>query len=341
MYLDHNATSPMGPDVQRAVCAAMNNAWANPSSPHRQGQAASVMVEKSRRIIAERMGVPPKAVFFTSGATEGNAWVLSGRRCPVVASAIEHPSVLAWADETIPVDADGVIDLGQLDARLSRGEALVSVMAANNETGVLQPIAAIEALCTKHGARFHCDATQCFGRLNRPVAADFVTVSAHKLGGPRGVGALIGAAPSKPLLLGGKQERGQRAGTLNVPGIVGFGAAVEANADWSGVEREKLEAFCVSRGGRVIGVGTDRLPNTLSVVFDTPGDVLVPILDLAGISASTGSACASGASQGSHVLAAMGIEGTPVRFSFGPGAKARPAIDALGRALDQADVACV
>jgi cysteine desulfurase len=341
MYLDHNATSPMGADVQRAVSTAMTTAWANPSSPHRQGQMASVMVEKSRRIIAERMNVHPKTVFFTSGATEGNAWVLSGSPSPVVSSAVEHPSVLAWADETIPVDANGVIDLDCLDARLSQGEALVSVMAANNETGVLQPIAAIAAVCRKHGARFHCDATQCFGRVNGPVDADFVTVSAHKLGGPRGVGAMIGTAPPKPLLLGGKQERGQRAGTLNVPGIVGFGVAVETEADWSGDEREKLEAFCVSRGGRVVGGGADRLPNTLSVLFGIPGDVLVPILDLAGVSASTGSACASGASQGSHVLAAMGIEGIPIRFSFGPGARARPAIDALGRALDQVDGACV
>jgi len=341
MYLDHNATSPMSPRVQEAMSEAMRHAWANPSSPHVLGQAACAQVEHSRRIIGDQLGVPAKWVYFTSGATEGNAWVLSGSAHPVVASAVEHPSVLAWSDEHIAVNEGGVVDLADLETRLEAGPALVSVMAANNETGILQPIEEVAEICAKHGALFHCDATQAFGRYPAPIKADFITVSAHKFGGPRGVGAMIAKTPPRALLQGGKQERGARAGTLNAPAIIGFAEAIQEHRCWTSGERDKLEAFCVKRGGRIIGKDHDRLPNTFAVLFDIPGDLLVTALDLNGIQASTGSACASGSTATSHVLEACGITGIPVRFSFGPESLAGPAIDALGQALDNMVETCV
>ena len=341
MYLDHNATSPMPDTVRDAVLDAMSHAWANPSSPHALGQETAARVQRCRQTIADALDVKPKTVFFTSGATEGNAWVLSQADAPVVTSATEHPSVLDWSNETIPVHASGVINLSALEERLKAGPALVSVMAANNETGVVQPIDEIYSLCQLHGARFHCDATQVFGRYRQTIRADLVTVSAHKFGGPRGVGALITAHPPAGILRGGKQERGHRAGTLNVPGIIGFAAALETERDWGNTERDQLEAFCASRGAAVNGKDADRLPNTLSVLFDHPGDLIVAALDLHGVYASTGSACSSGSSQRSHVMAEMGIQGTPVRFSFGPDAAAQPAIDALKTVLNQLEGTCV
>jgi len=341
MYLDHNATSPMPQAVQDAVFSAMSHAWANPGSPHALGQASAAQVQRSRQTIAEALGVPPKQVFFTSGATEGNAWVLSQKAMPVVASATEHPSVLDWSSEVIAVNESGLIDLQALEARLKSGPALVSVMAANNETGVMQPIEAVYDICQRHDAPFHCDATQVFGRIGTPVCADYITVSAHKFGGPRGVGALITSQPPSGILKGGKQERGHRAGTLNVPGIVGFAAALSAGQQWTSDERDKLEAFCKDAGGKIIGERADRLPNTLSVLFSHPGDLIIAALDLHGVYASTGSACSSGSSQTSHVLSEMGIDGTPVRFSFGPGSTAQPAIQALTTVLSQLEGACV
>ena len=341
MYLDHNATAPMPSPVQRAVSDAMSVAWANPSSPHRLGQAAAALVQRCRQVVAERAHVHAKAVFFTSGATEANAWVLSRSHLPVVTASTEHPSVLDWATETVSVDSDGIVDLAELDLTLRKRPALVSVMAANNETGVMQPLDEIRAICDRHSAKFHCDATQTFGRIECPIPADFITVSAHKFGGPRGIGALISPEPPEAILRGGKQERGQRAGTLNVPGIAGFAAALEHDAQWDTGERDTLEAFCESVGGRIVGRNAARLPNTTSVVFGQPGDLLVAALDLHGVYASTGSACSSGSSQRSHVLDAMGIEGTPVRFSLGPESVAQPAIDALSAILEHMDAPCV
>jgi cysteine desulfurase len=340
MYYDHNATSPMPPSVQKAVSDAMADCWANPSSPHRMGQSAAMAVQRARTAIAARLGVLPKHVFFTSGATEANAWLLASATAPVLASSTEHPSVLAWANELIPVDQRGLVDLNWLKGRLEEGPALVSVMAANNETGVIQPVSEIHAMCNNFDVPLHCDATQWLGRMTEPVSADWITISAHKFGGPRGVGALVGAPPDLSLLRGGSQERGHRAGTLNVPGIVGFGAAVEAAGSTSGRERDRLEGFCVERGGVVVGSGAERLPNTLCVLFDHPGDMLVAALDLEGVFASTGSACSSGSAQESHVLQAMGISGVPVRFSFGPDTSATPAMEALDRVLTRMGESC-
>lgn len=341
MYLDHNATSPMPEPVRTAVTDAMSTAWANPSSPHALGQAAAAQVQRCRNIIAERLGVRAKDVFFTSGATEANAWVLGRSDQPVVAASTEHPSVLEWSQETVPVSEFGLLELDVLEERLSTGSALVSVMAANNETGVRQPVEEIGRLCRQYGAAFHCDATQVFGRMNEVIKADFLTVSAHKFGGPRGVGALVTRTPPPGMLRGGQQERGHRAGTLNVPGIIGFAEALQCDRRWDSTERDKLEVFCIEQGARIVGSGTKRLPNTLSVLFGHPGDLLVAALDLHGVFASTGSACSSGSSQSSHVLDAMGLHGTPVRFSFGPESEAQPAIDALVKVLKQLEGACV
>lgn len=340
MYCDHNATSPMSAAVKAAVGTAMETAWANPGSPHRLGQNSAVQVEKARHSIGALMGVASKHVFFTSGATEANAWVLSSAAERVIVSAVEHPSVLAWADETVSVDAEGLIDLDELEERLKLGPAVVSVMAANNETGVLQPICEVADLCAQYGAHFHCDATQVPGRMKVDINAHWITVSAHKMGGPRGVGALITSNPPQPLLRGGEQERGQRAGTLNVPGIVGFGQAVRELGLVSATERDKLEAFCESAGAKILGKTAPRLPNTVSALFNAPGDLIVAALDLRGVHASTGSACSSGSHQASHVLTAMGLSGTPVRFSFGHDTKAEPIIASLEAVLKEMEAVC-
>ena len=340
MYFDHNATSPMSDSVRAAVTHAMGHQWANPSSPHRLGQDAAVKVEMARRAIALRLAVPPKAVFFTSGATEANAWALHQRENPVIASAVEHPSVLEWADELIGVDDQGIIDLDALRRRLEKGPGVVCVMAANNETGTIQPVEEVGRLCSESGSWFHCDATQWVGRMDGVIQADSITISAHKLGGPRGVGALVTLNPPEPLLKGGAQERGQRAGTLNVPGIIGFGQAISECAGFSSTQRDLLEAFCISRGATIIGDGAPRLPNTCLALFDVPGDLIVAAMDLEGLCASTGSACSSGSSQASPVLSAMGVEGVPVRFSLGHDSLAGEAISVLAGVLDRMETPC-
>lgn len=334
LYFDHNATAPLHPDAREAMIAALSAA--NPFSPHAAGRAAAMIVDRARSDVAALVGCDPRAVVFTSGATEANAWALGHRSVPVLTSATEHPSVLAWSTETIPVDANGVVDLGWLSARLARGwpsGGVVSVMAANNETGVLQPIAAIAGLVRAAGGVFHCDATQLPGRLPVTLDADLITLSAHKFGGPKGVGALIVKTAVEPLLRGGPQERGLRAGTHNVAAIAGMGAAARACGVMDPQRRDQLAALCGSLGGMVLGGGAQRLPNTLSVLFSTPGDLIVMALDLEGVCASTGSACSSGSAQPSHVVEAMGMSGTPVRLSFGPQTDIDPLLPILRRVL--------
>ncbi|MEL6346851.1 MAG: cysteine desulfurase family protein [Myxococcota bacterium] len=334
LYFDHNATAPILPAARDAMIMALDAA--NPFSPHAAGREAAMMIDRARRSVAGLADVDPRTVIFTSGATEANAWALGHRDGPVLTSAIEHPSALAWASETIPVDDNGVIDLDWLSRRLSAGwpeGGVVSVMAANNETGVLQPVGAVAALVRAVGGVFHCDATQIPGRLPMAIDADLLTLSAHKFGGPKGVGALIVKTGVAPLLRGGPQERGLRAGTHNVPGIVGMGAAALACGEMAPQRRDALVALCRSLGGEVLGEGAPRLPNTLSVLFNAPGDLIVMALDLEGVSASTGSACSSGSAQPSHVLAAMGKSGTPVRLSFGPQTDIEPLKPILARVI--------
>lgn len=312
IYLDHNATTPIRPEAADAVLAAMR-AHGNASSVHTAGRAARAMVESARTSVAALVGVEPKQVIFTSGATEANNAVLKSFSGKILVSGIEHPSVLEAAPnaERIPVGTDGIVDLHALE-RMMDGAALISVMMVNNETGVIQPIEQIAALAKSKGVRMHCDAVQALGRIPIAMNVDYLTVSAHKMGGPQGVGALIVApgAPPVKLIHGGGQERRARAGTENVAGIAGFGVAAKAaNSE----EFQKLASLRniieqTIPGITVFGQSSARVANT--TCFALPGvlaDTQLMALDLAGICVSSGSACSSGSVKPSHVLEAMGI----------------------------------
>jgi cysteine desulfurase len=336
-YLDYNATAPVRPEAAEAVTAALSQTG-NPSSVHQAGRAARRLLERARESVAALVGAPPGSVIFTSGGTEANNQALqsvSGRK---LVSAIEHDSVLAAVPEAvrIPVDEHGVIELDKLPCQLETVRpALVSVMLANNETGVLQPVREVVACARRHGALVHCDAVQAAGKIPIDVndlGADFITLSAHKFGGPQGVGALVlgPAVELRALLAGGAQERRWRPGTENLPGIVGFGRACElaiADVDWParvGALRDRLEAQvrAIAPGARVLGAGARRLANTSCLTMPGVSNQIQLIeLDLAGIAVSAGSACSSGKMGPSHVLAAMGLEPedaqTAIRISLG------------------------
>jgi cysteine desulfurase len=342
-YLDHNATSPIRPDVRDAVMAALD-VTGNPSSVHGFGRAARRVVEDARASVAALVGVIAARVVFTSGGTEANTAALraTGRR-RVLVSAIEHDSVLETVPdaERVPVTAAGVIDLEALDRMLASGDgpALVSVMMVNNETGVVQPVANAAAIVHRHGGLLHCDAVQAAGRLDLDtdaLAIDLMTLSAHKLGGPQGVGALItreGLAIS-PVLRGGGQEQRRRAGTENVAGLAGFGAAARLALGNPG-ERERLAglrdrlesralqaAEAVGARATVHGRHAARVANTSCLSL--PGassETQLMAFDLAGVAVSAGSACSSGKVKPSHVLTAMGVAadeaGSAIRVSLG------------------------
>ena len=339
-YLDHNATTPLRPESVEAVSHALSE-WGNPSSVHSHGRAARRIVEHARRQVAGLAGVNPATVAFTSGGTEANNLALRGcGRSRILVSAVEHPSVLEATDniETIPVDADGVVDLDALQAMLRDGEkAVVSIMLANNETGVVQPVTRAAAIAHEAGALVHCDAVQGAGKLSLDYGAlgvDMLTLSAHKICGPKGAGALIVAdhVQLAPILLGGGQERGRRNGTENVPGIAGFGAAAElaavevSSAGNLAALRDMLEERVLAEipGARIIAGRADRLPNTSCIAL--PGilaETQIMALDLAGFSVSAGSACSSGKVKASRVLRAMGLEddiaACAIRVSLGHG----------------------
>ncbi|MEO0034023.1 MAG: hypothetical protein RLZZ501_46 [Pseudomonadota bacterium] len=345
VYLDYNAGAPLRPEVAAAIAAG----WAapgNPSAAHGPGRAARARIEAARAEVAALAGADPAGVIFTSGGTEANAALLAGLAAPrLLLSAIEHPSLAVAAaargGEEIAVGPDGVIDLADLDRRLAADPrpALVSVMLANNETGVIQPVAEAARLVHARGGWLHCDAAQAAGRIPLALdalAADFLTLSAHKMGGPPGIGALVLADPSRQLaslLLGGGQESGRRAGTENLPGIVGFGAASALVGDdltpdgptsRVGALRDRLEDLALARvpAARVIGAGAPRLGNTACLALPgLAGATQVMALDLAGIAVSSGPACASGRQRSSRVLAAMGlpdtVAGSAIRVSLG------------------------
>jgi cysteine desulfurase len=336
-YLDYNASAPVRPEVALAMAAALSRTG-NPSSVHRAGREARALLENARATVAALVGAPPEAVVFTSGGTEANNQALQSVGGRKLVSAIEHDSVLAAAPDgpRIPVDEHGVIDLERLGEQLGTVRpALVSVMLANNETGVLQPVRDVVACARRYGALVHCDAVQAAGKILVDVnslGADFVSLSAHKLGGPQGVGALVLGPGVEPAALhhGGAQERRWRPGTENLPGIVGFGRACElaaADQDWPqrvGALRDRLEAgiAAMAPGARVLGAGAARLANTSCLTMPGVGNQTQLIdLDLAGIAVSAGSACSSGKVGRSHVLAAMGVEAgeaqTAIRVSLG------------------------
>ncbi|UCH73204.1 MAG: cysteine desulfurase [Rhodospirillales bacterium] len=339
-YLDHNATTPLRPQAARAMARAFAQ-LGNPSSVHSCGRAARRIVEDARRRVAALVAVSPDSVVFTSGGTEANNLALCGAgRRRILASAIEHPSVLDAAAEveTIPVHDSGQVDLDALQAILGDGrDAIVSVMLANNETGVIQPVSRAAELAHQVGALFHCDCVQGVGRVPLDFAglrADLLTLSAHKMGGPTGVGALIVAedVALSPAIRGGGQERGRRSGTENLPGIAGFAAAAEAAATTlETVEnlaalRDRMESEVLQRisGARVVGANVPRLANTSCIAL--PGvaaETQVMAMDLAGFAVSAGAACSSGKVRASHVLQAMGLQddiaGCAIRISLGAG----------------------
>ena len=355
IYLDWNATAPLRPAARAAMLAALDQ-LGNPSSVHAEGRAARHLVETAREQVAALVGADARNVIFTSGGTEANALALTpaierpGHKEPfarLLVSAIEHPSVRGGGRfahdsvEEIAVTDDGIVDLADLGRRLGepgRGPALVSIMHANNETGVLQPIAAAADLVHAAGGLLHVDAVQTAGRFPcdiRALKADLMTISSHKIGGPQGAGALVKASEAlhfaDPLLKGGGQERGTRAGTENVAAIAGFGAAAREAAEGRAAEgervgglRERLEAGLreIAAETVVFGASVERLANT--TLFAVPGqkaETALIGLDLAGIAASSGSACSSGKVTASHVLQAMrvapGLAAGAVRLSLG------------------------
>ncbi|MEC7983614.1 MAG: cysteine desulfurase family protein [Myxococcota bacterium] len=345
LYCDYNATTPMRKEVFNAVVDAMKRFWGNSFSPHSLGRESGIAVENAREKVAKLVSCPARSVRFTSGATESNSWLLSHyqrREKRIMVSAVEHPSVLQYGDCQLSTDENGVIRLELLERELNTGTVgIVSVMAANNETGVIQPIQEIFQCCQRYGVPFHCDASQIYSKISMPVAADFITLSAHKFGGPKGVGALVLNREIDALLQGGPQERGSRAGTHNIPAIVGMGVAASLCETPYRFDTLPLEKQICKLGGRVLGSNVNRLPNTVSALFSTPGDLVVFALDLRGVQASTGSACSSGASQDSHVLRAMGEAGTPVRFSLGPDTDIVTLCDILEDVLTSMEAECV
>jgi cysteine desulfurase len=358
VYLDWNATTPLRAEARAAMAAAWD-LTGNPSSVHAEGRQARRLVEEARSAVAGAVGAGPRNVVFTSGGTEANAVALApGLRAasgqPVqrlVVSAIEHASVLAGgrfareAISTVGVTSSGVVDLDHLRGVLATSPpALVSVMAANNETGALQPVFEVAEIVHAAGGLLHVDAIQALGKIPfdiNAVGADMVTLSAHKIGGPKGVGALVlaeGLAGLEPLLRGGGQELGRRAGTENVAGIAGFGAAVKVATAARISDAARLESLRnrLENGLRqapdtlVFSADVPRLPNT--TLFTVPGlkaETAVIGFDLAGIAVSSGSACSSGKVQPSHVLEAMG---------FGPKLAQGAVRLSLGWSTQEADI---
>ena len=330
LYLDANATEPLRPEARAAMLAAADTAG-NPSSVHAAGRAARRILEDAREVLATRFGARSADIVFTSGGTEANALAIhalgTGRR--VIVGATEHDAVRSAAPDAavLPVDGDGVADLGVLATLLADGlPSLVCLMWANNETGVVQPIAEAATICRHHDALLHVDAVQAAGRI--PVELGSVhslAISSHKLGGPPGAGALL-LAPEvtgiSPMIRGGGQERGRRGGTHALPAIAGFAAAghVSGAADGIATLRDAVECAAIASGATVCGSGAPRLPNTTCLALaGIRADAQVIALDLEGICVSAGAACSSGKVAVSHVLTAMGLgalAGQAIRVSL-------------------------
>jgi cysteine desulfurase len=350
IYLDHNATTPLDARVLEAMVPLLREGFGNASSLHWFGQRARAAVDAARGEVAALIGAAPAEVVFTSGGTEADNLALRGvaaaarpPRRKVLYSAVEHHAIVhtarALAEEGVPVapirvTADGVLDLADLRQKADEETALVAVMLANNETGLLQPLGEVVRVCHERGILVHCDAVQAAGKVPvdvRALGVDLLALSAHKIYGPQGVGALYvrRGTRMKALLRGGAQERNRRAGTENVAGAAGFGrAAALAAADLSAEAprlaalRDRLEARLLEiPGARRNGEGP-RVPNTLNVSFEhVEAESLLLALDLQGLAVSTGAACAAGSVEPSHVLRAMGllprrVQGS-VRFSLG------------------------
>lgn len=352
-YLDHAATTPVRAEAAAAMAACMGECFGNPASLHQAGQRARRVVESARLALATHLGCDPEEIVFTSGGTESDNLALRGvvstarGRRHIVTTEIEHSAVLSCCEglaaegveiTRVPVEPTGAVRVEAVLAAVRPDTALVSVMLANNETGVIQPVHEIARGLRDRGGLFHTDAVQALGKTPvnvNELGVDLLSVSAHKIGGPKGVGALYVRKGTRlaPILRGGHQERDLRAGTENVPGIAGFGAAVEAAAremgEWPrrlAEMRDRLEGAIMSGvPDAVVNGGTvPRLPQISNVGFaGIEGEALLLALDVQGITVSTGSACRSGAPEGSHVLKAMGVPAATargsVRFSLGLG----------------------
>ncbi len=376
IYLDHAATTPVTPEVLEALQPLFGGeGFGNPSSPHRYGRTARAAVEHARRQVAEAVGAEPETVFFTSGGTEANNLAVVGaalaareRGAPlrVAVSAIEHKSVhgaahfvedLGGEVVLIPVTPSGVVALEALDEALAREVAIVSIMAVNNETGIVQDVAALSARCTAAGVPFHSDAVQALGKLDIDLdtwSCASIAVSGHKVGAPKGAGALIlrDRSTIRPLVRGGGQQHGVRPGTENVIGLVGLGVAAEQSVRTMAEHGEALASLRDAFEGAVTtaipdvvihGREAERAPHiSLLSVPGTDSEAMLMQLDLAGIACSSGSACTTGAVEPSHVLRAMdvprGLGIAALRFSFGAGNAERDveaATDALVAATER------
>jgi len=354
-YFDHNATTPLAPEALTAMSRALAEDFGNPSSVHQYGQRAKGLLDEARTAVAGLIGADPGEIVFTGSGTEADnlavrgaaeALETAGKR-HLITSAFEHEAVLntlkalgkrGWRVTFLPLDATGIVGPDALEAALTDDTALVSVMHANNEIGTVQPIPALARLAHARGALFHTDAVQSAGKLPvsvRSLDVDLLSISAHKINGPKGVGALWVKRGIRlvPTMTGGKHERNRRAGTENVAGIVGFGAAATAsrtklamNAERLSGLRDALENGILSRvdGTQVNGAIAPRVPNTTNISFDgVEAESLLIALDLEGFAVSTGSACSSGTLEPSHVLRAMGLPAhraqNSIRFSLGQG----------------------
>ena len=347
-YFDHNAASPLAPEVLRELGSALAEVYGNASSIHHFGQRAKQKLEASRRAVAAAIGCDGAEIVFTSGGTESDNLAILGvlRRKAgprhVITTAIEHPAVLnacdALAREGVAVtylrpNSDCQIDPDDLRRAIRPETALISVMHANNETGILQPVEDCAGIAREAGIPFHSDAVQTVGRVSvnvRALGVDLLSIGGHKFGAPKGTGALYVRKGMElaPILHGGHHERDRRAGTENVPGAIALGRAVSGEWDWTSLAplRDRLESGILARvpAARVNGSTVYRLPNTTNIRFDgIEGEAMVIALDLRGFATSSGSACSSGAVEPSHVLLAMGFSPaearSSVRFSLGPG----------------------
>lgn len=355
VYLDYAATTPLDPRVTACVAESIPALFGNPSSIHSFGRSARGAVEKARRDVANLLGARPEEIFFTSGGSESDNWAIkgmafalraAGRPCGIVTTAIEHPAVLqtcAWlvqqgfSVQYLPVDAEGVVSLENLAAAVDETTGIVSVMFANNEVGTIEPIAEIAAFCQERGIFFHTDAVQAAGHLPIDVQAlgiDALSLSGHKFYAIKGIGALYlrSGFSLDALVHGGAQERGMRAGTENVPAIVGLGCAAALAATELKDEARRLRALRERIAAGVLALGESWLNGPNDSVHCLPGhlnfgfrgirqDVLLMRLDLAGFAVSAGSACSAGALTPSHVLLALGQDerkaGTALRVTLG------------------------
>lgn len=340
-YFDHNATTPVSPEVFQAMTPLMTQVFGNASSIHQFGQEARGELDRARRSVASMLGAKAEEIVFTSGGTEADNMAMFGAGGHVITTTVEHPAVLQAAAQLpsatfVAVDSRGVVDPEDVRAAIRPGTKLISVMHVNNELGVIQPIREIARIARDAGVLFHSDGVQAAGKIPldvRELGVDLYSISAHKIYGPKGMGALFvrKGVDVRPLIYGGPHERKMRAGTENVAGAVGFGRAAEWVIEESVAEaaretglRDRLEQEILARvaGAHINGLGAPRAGNTSNIRFDgIDSEPLLIALDLKGFAVSSGSACSSGATEPSHVLAAIGLTReqarSSVRFSLG------------------------